>query len=472
MNELSANGAPQEPRHPHGSDTEPEPNINYPPVDLGEDCIPHDAFAGPPTSKRGKPTVRGGSGGGLTMVDSALLNGMGIDGGGRKRSDGEFFRDHIIGRNPFFILSACSMMLGCALLNAALDRSASNLSTLIVLLTAFHIYEFALLGLSGLLIRRRRTKREGRQLLWLSTPFFVDGMFLHVELLVRETHIAIAAWTVTMLLASLKLRLITRITRIYEARSHQIILLITYGMMMGLPIVANTMVGYQKPSIWSIYGTFWIAGLLVAAHTTCARRPRWQSVKTLPVWPAYGIWLVILVHASFTAHLLELTWLFDHPFSLSYASPVLLALGLLAIHRAGKPEGKIAWGWLTSSTVLAVLTSAHQSPQLFHQLFGTVGLTISPLRITLLVAFLMYGYAFWVDRRLWAVFALTACATTAFLGHTATAIRIQIVEYMWKLVPRTIGQLGAIFVIMAFALLSAGAWLSLKSSRRKQIGKH
>lgn len=88
----------------------------------------------------------------------------------------------VAAHNPFYLLSALSMLLGCYLLSRALALEPGQAGKLIQLIGVLNVYEALLIALALFLIVRRGLVRDGRGLLWLECVFLADATFLGSEL--------------------------------------------------------------------------------------------------------------------------------------------------------------------------------------------------------------------------------------------------------------------------------------------------
>ena len=71
-------------------------------------------------------------------------------------------RAFLIHQNPFYLLSALSMLAGCYALNSALSLRTGEIWKLLGLIAALNVYEGILIALGLYLIQRRRIIRDGR----------------------------------------------------------------------------------------------------------------------------------------------------------------------------------------------------------------------------------------------------------------------------------------------------------------------
>ena len=83
--------------------------------------------------------------------------------------------------NPFYLLSACCMLLGCYLVTVALHPSPEHLDRLLLVLGTLNLYEFMLIGLGILLFRTRPALRDWQTLLLVEILFLVDGAYLNAQ---------------------------------------------------------------------------------------------------------------------------------------------------------------------------------------------------------------------------------------------------------------------------------------------------
>src|SRR5262245_20182145 len=118
----------------------------------------------------------------------------------------EFLRKH----NPFYLLSALSMLVGCYTLSQALRLETGHSWKLLVLLGTLHVYELLLIGLALFLIERRRLPRDGGILLRLAVLFLADATLLNAETFAVDVTLGALANLAFLVLAALKLGLVVR----------------------------------------------------------------------------------------------------------------------------------------------------------------------------------------------------------------------------------------------------------------------
>src|SRR5688572_3744039 len=109
--------------------------------------------------------------------------------------------------NPFYILSACCMLLGCFVINDSLDWSPLPQDNLLVLIATLNVYEAALIAL-GLVLVRKGLLRDGIFLLFLEAFFLADAGFLNMEVFTSDVHLGFVVNTLLLGLAAMKLAVV------------------------------------------------------------------------------------------------------------------------------------------------------------------------------------------------------------------------------------------------------------------------
>ena len=89
-----------------------------------------------------------------------------------------FFQLH----NPFYLLSALSMLFGCFGLVQVIGVTTGGTTSLLILIGVLQAYECLVVGLGSYLIRSGRAPRDGRILFLLELVFLVDATYLLTEL--------------------------------------------------------------------------------------------------------------------------------------------------------------------------------------------------------------------------------------------------------------------------------------------------
>jgi hypothetical protein len=368
-------------------------------------------------------------------------------------------RQLLFEHNPFYLLSALSMLFGCYTLSNALRMEAGQSWKVLVLLGTLHVYEFLLIGLALFLIRQRAMPRDGGILLRLEVLFLVDATLLNAEAFTANVATGALVNGACLALAALKLGLIlktlgARLGRLGSA---------AYGHGLALVVAvpgAFALLGRTRAlSAATVYAAWWPLGLLIVFLAAS----RSGLERTDPGARAFLDTLAVALPASVGAHLLASGWVHQLGFHVSYLGPVLIGLGVARM--------LVDVSWIDSKArfllpVAGVVLSLGAPAELTTH--GPLGIALSPLREALFFAGLGYlvGWrllgeqTFAVAALLSLMFCMAGHSVSAF-GSTLGSILRALRSGGGSLFPRTLVGWGMLAVGSAFALLGMGAWVSL-----------
>jgi hypothetical protein len=364
--------------------------------------------------------------------------------------------------NPFYLLSALSMLAGCYTLAHALRLEAGQSWKLLVLLGTLHVYEFLLIGLALFLIKRRALPRDGAMLLRLEVLFLVDATLLNAEVFAADILLGAIANFAGLILAAVKLGLILNVLGARlgplgsAAYGHGLALLV------AVPGLFTLLAQARVLSVATVYTAWWPLGLLIVSMAL-AVRPARRDEQAQPAAAAFLRTLAIAVPVSLALHLVTSAWVYHVAFHVSYLGPVLIGLGiarmLVEVPHVGRE-------WCLRLPALGVLLSLGGPAALTVR--GPMGIVVSPLREALVGAALGYLVGWRVLGERAFAWAAAACLTLGAAGHSLAAIGASASAILrglkggaGRLVPKTAVAWGALAVTSAFVLLGLGAWVSL-----------
>jgi hypothetical protein len=364
--------------------------------------------------------------------------------------------------NPFYLLSALSMLVGCYTLSNALRLEAGQSWKLLVLLGTLHLYEFLLIGLALFLVVRRSLPRDGSILLRLEVLFLLDATLLNAEAFTADPATGALANGACLALAALKLSMILKALDVRLGRLGSAAYGHGLALVAAMPGVFALLAQARILSAATVHAAWWPLGLLIVMMAGVAGRATAHDA-THSVARSFLTALGIGLPISLGVHLVASGWVHQVAFHLSYLGPVLIGLGvarMLVEVRWVAPEWSL---WLPAAGVLLSLGSPAEMT-----MPGPLGIGVSPFREALFFAGLGY-LAGW--RLLGESVFGWAAATTLVLGaagHSPAAIAATLGS-MWrglrggggKLFPTTAAGWGVLSVVSAFVLLAAGAWVSL-----------
>lgn len=377
----------------------------------------------------------------------------------------------IVDYNPCFLLSAVCMLLGCRLLNDAVNARTGDVRGALSLIATINLYEFCLLGVAYLIRRSIGMRRDVGLLLVTLAIFMCDITFVTGDLSVARpglgAAVAIGLTVLAVIKAGLALKLLNapKIGRVLCIIGVQILLILL------LPVVykgiSNQHAGYLPPK--AIYAGWWLAGVLPIAYRLVLG---YRSMQPLP---GLARVLVVAPYLAMLGHLLACTWVFKLPFYTACYAPVLLGLAVvvgISRYTFGRVlAANIEWGLATSAVLCAIGSPVDLAltPTQHHWA------AISALRLTLFGAAMVNLHG-WVALR-HPLFGLTLglMLVGALLGPTVrlmVANGRELIRFVFntltRLIPRTAGQWGLAAVGSSFVLLGLGAAFSLLNHRRKE----
>ena len=366
--------------------------------------------------------------------------------------------------NPFYLLSALSMLLGCLLLSRALALEPGHAGKLVLLIGVLNVYENLLIGLALFLIMERGLVHDGRLLLWLESVFMVDATFLGSELFASDLGAGAIVAGALFLLGCVKLVVITRGLRI-PFGSAQWMALVPLSALLAVPGIFAALAQVHLLTLPVVYVFWWVLALLMVVQAVTERPLKAVAASTSETGAVTLRHALSLVpFASLAAHLLAAAWVQGLEFHPSLLGPPLVALGLRRVLRdvPSAPSGSSLW-WPAAAAFVSLAAPASLV------LPGWGGVVLSPLRVTLVAVGLVYLLAFRVHRARDFAWAAGLCLAGAGAGHSLGAM---VSSASWlvrtvffrsgRLIPRTTGQWGMLTVGLAFVLLALGARLSLR----------
>jgi hypothetical protein len=384
----------------------------------------------------------------------------------------------LLWHNPFYLLSAASMLAGCAALTNSLSFSSIDSGRLLQLMGALNLYELLLVALAALLIRRPNVRYDAINLLILEAFYMVDVAFLNAEIFSKDFRIGVWTNLAVFALDVLKAAVIFRALRI-PVRSEPFFLLIFELLLLlatpGVFKYASDHRGGQLPAL-AIYGIWWGIALVPVAWVWLMR---WRSTHLARFADALAenrlvigalIWLPMI---STIAHASTANWVYKVDWTPANLGPLLLGFAI-AFGTYDRHVRNLTVR-LRAQLLLPVIAVALSVTAPTALRFVLNGVPISPLRIVFAGATLVYiqGYAF--HRHIYFAWAASLCLMLGLLGATWLAIVNNVYwfarlvrEWWWRMIPKTTEEWGVVAVASSFALLLLGAAVSLLKSATPQ----
>ena len=354
--------------------------------------------------------------------------------------------------NPFYALSASAMLLGCWLLSEALHLQAGQLRGLQILMLVLQLYEGLLVALGAFLVRSGRASRDGIVVLAIESVFLMDATLLTVECVATDATVGTVAAITNAALALAKLAWVRRAAPDLLSRRAAIVLGAHAGFVVALPVVAVQLTAARLLSPAVLYGMWWTTAILPVAQRLLrdATRGRYrESGWTHAAWTWTPCAMSVL-------HLWTVGYVHTLEFRAAFLSPLLLGLVLSTDRRQ-------LWERLLLPA-FATLVSTGSSVELQIHAVG-IDFTLSPLRVTVFAAGLLWAYLAWRDHdRLLAALTMSGAAV-GLVSPYAPQLARALIRHLSEALPRDAFGWGALAVAASFVLLAAGARRSLRGER-------
>lgn len=378
----------------------------------------------------------------------------------------------VVHSNPFYLLSAACMLLGCLMLTNSLSWSPIRLQRLIALIVTVNLYEILLVGLAAFLISRQII-RDGVMLLVVEAFFLIDVAFLNSEIFAADFVTGLWVNFLIWWVAVIKLAIIFRVMG--WPISHP-----SFPWIVLQLFVLFCFAGWFKKlsdlnqghvHILDLYAAWWVVGILIVPAFGLIAKIRGMASAIDRHRPLL-ILLITLPIISMIAHLGTSHWVYKVPFTLAHLAPVVLGLsagiGVMDTH-AGTLAARLRTQLLLPVVALLMSISFPNS-----MLFDAAFHALSPWRCATLGMIAVYLHGFWAHGQMH--FFISACLV--FFAYTLGATSKLVLDNLLRAVsvgsdvasktaPKSSTDWGVLAVIASFALLVIGAIVSLRKSSRE-----
>jgi hypothetical protein len=364
-------------------------------------------------------------------------------------------------RNPFYLLSAFSMLTGCYALSRILGLNPGQWKPVVVLMGVLQVYELVLLALAVYLLRRVKMRSDARMAFLIGLMFLVDTTYLNSELATSDP------WTAPFVALAHLAFLVPKLAVVRDSLGLTSLrtLSLTVGQIGLLLYIPGTFsavhfmdskvhalgLGRQMLPL-TVYGLWWLVGAIPLLYLW-ADRPSEHGENDLARTVSRVSLMLPLV--SILVHLLSLHWLYDLPIHGAYVTPLLLGIGANVAYtlfdEAAAPKLVTQWG-----APLLALVCSNAAPESLSFEMGEL-VVVTPLRLALLAISAVYWMHHSRSRQGAFVFASTFALGLALSGPSFSTMTLT-----WRsLFPETYGELGIAALVGAFAFLALALAVSL-----------
>lgn len=393
---------------------------------------------------------------------------LGFMAGHDQRPTAQRWVDFIYDHNPCFLLSALLMFVGVFLLNAARGAYEADMGSLLAVLTAVNAYEFAILGLALVLLRRMgidKSYRDPFLLMLIQLLFLIDSGFLLSEAVQTSPTWGWVVNVVLFGLAGLKVWMVMVGAKLPVRWRTMGFLLVQLGIMYGLPILLSRVAVGGEVSERAMYGVWWVVGLLPLAYDLIAGKEvlalsgRQQFLRRSYV---IAPWLMLIAHLGYYHYV------YEAPFTAACLSPVMLGLAV-ATRRVGASVFATAGNWRFMRAALPVVA-------VLMAMMGMEDAAVPSVQVTLAASVVVSGYFVSLSVAGWAavlVGVIAACRavwpTVVDVAGRGRAVGESSLRGLAGLLPTTTLGWGVVAMVGAFVLLGLGAVMSLRRVKGKGV---
>lgn len=384
----------------------------------------------------------------------------------------------LVHHNPFYLLSALSMLAGCYALNIGLAARTGELQKLLLLLSVLNGYEAVLIALAIYLIRRRNIQRDGRTLLLLEAPFLVDLAFINAEVGSNSVRIGCLFNLIVLSLAVLKMAVVLRALwgRLPIRLMASIVLELAVLFLLSSAFTRFEHRQHGDVTPVQFYAAWWVVGALLIAYELQARFLGPDNSSETAIQRFVRRLYLTLPMASIILHLWLLHWVYRVPFVSGDLAPVLIGAAFV-IGRSRHAEHKDLRCLRALLPVAAVVLTVEHSPQWMISVQDRFELT--PTLLLLGVAYVTYVYCFFIARAIKLLGGAAAAILLLLFGPSLDQLMAianwagQRLAAGWRwLVARTALEWGLAAMLSAFGFLALGASISLRRDPPPAEFKH
>jgi len=373
----------------------------------------------------------------------------------------------LVHRNPFYLLSALSMLAGCYALNSGLGTHSGDLGKILALLGVLNVYEATLIALGLYLIRRRGIIRDGRTLLLLEAPFLVDLAFLNAEMGSGPVRSGCLLNGLVLALALVKTAFVLHALWGRVPRRLFAFLGLELAVLFFMPCAFARFERSGNVTLGQFYGAWWVIGLLMVVYELQARvlgpdSSAADSGLRLFIRRLY----IVLPLASVILHLSLLHWVYRVTFVAGNLAPMLLGGAIVLGHSAYALRSDVRM--VRALMPLTALILTLEAPPIWHAQWGQ-RLDLTPAMLVLACGYVTYVYCFFFRRSIQLlagglVIVLVALfgPSVAQIGSTLGWARNGLLRSLQWLANRTVIQWGMTAITCAFGFLAIGASVSLR----------
>lgn len=375
--------------------------------------------------------------------------------------------------NPFYVLSAFSMLASCYALEYDFMIGPESLGQIVRPLAALQIYELLVLATAIFLVRSGRAHRDARMLVLIEVPFLVDVTYFLGEAAAFSPRAGAWLAAAAFLLALGKLAAVNAGMSLPWRRGERAHLVVLLATLHALPPLMMRAIGSHSLHPLVLHAAWWAVAAVLATKPDHLLTRHVDAAHDLghSVEALFRRMLLAALALSLVGHLAVLHFVHDVPYFRGNAAPLLLGFAaLLTRERFASVAPALRRRLILVMPLAAVALNLAMPRSVLRPVPALGELSISPYWLAIVTSAALYVLAFLrigSNRFLAAALAATILAgagqTPGEALDTVLTRLFALLDAGAKAMPTTLGEWGVIGLLTAFALLAIGIRTSLRA---------
>jgi len=239
-------------------------------------------------------------------------------------------------RNPLYLLSAVLVAVGARLYLVSPSAAPGDIGLIVTTLVVVQVYEWGVSGLLVLLHRSRRSPEDKPSLLLVAVVFWTGPMAATIEMTALRAELGTIVAAGACLIALGELLSVQRMLGIRMTIAGQLVGAACVVLLAVVPPFLRVSDGGARFSELYLYAAWWMLGALallslgsIWSHRQASDRVGRSVRAALPLGSELAF--IAMVVAASAAHLVGMNHAFFCHASLFYASPLIIAVSVVAV---------------------------------------------------------------------------------------------------------------------------------------------
>ncbi|MBI5779776.1 MAG: hypothetical protein HZA49_10055 [Planctomycetes bacterium] len=371
-----------------------------------------------------------------------------------------------IRNNIFYLLSALLMVIGCYLVLAPFQQITRSIADLLIYFFVVNLYEAILIAAALYIIAKKNVVRDGAILL------VIEGFFLADATLINSVYYFYNIWfgliinAIILILAMVKITLI--VSYLQLSLSKAFYRFIALGLTYLYLFTAIGILGIQKGFVGSamLFVIWSVAGLIPVALIGLAGKTDGESESFTDFRKkAQAIFSLALI-GLLIVHIATVNWILSAPFYLCYLATFFISFAVILPELMPRRKAERRFHWLQYALPIAAILITLDFPT--DLIFSYFPITLSPLRLSLILIALSFAYFYLLYQRWSFIFYSGLLLLLASFGYEVGVIAERVADiarWIWRRMPETRKDWGILSIISALVLFACGFLVSLRKAK-------